>query len=88
MNDPLHHDRFIQFVLDVQCKEHGNGHSRASKVPVYLRLVTGFINNLCQLMDAEGIKKKLRSLESLHGCKKNKMAVNAPTGRSTHVCWL
>ncbi|KAI3468492.1 hypothetical protein Pfo_025155 [Paulownia fortunei] len=54
-----------QLVQDVHCREHGNGLSGTSYIPVYVRLATGLINNFCQLMDPEGIKEELQHLKSL-----------------------
>ncbi|KAL0393805.1 UNVERIFIED_CONTAM: Beta-amylase 8 [Sesamum latifolium] len=55
-----------QLVQDVHCREHGNGLSGTSYIPVYVRLATGLINNFCQLMDTEGIKEELQHLKALH----------------------
>ncbi|XP_042034735.1 beta-amylase 8-like isoform X2 [Salvia splendens] len=53
-------------VQDVHCREHGNGLTETSYIPVYVKLATGLISNFCQLMDPEGVKVELQHLRSLN----------------------
>ncbi|CAA2984505.1 beta-amylase 8 [Olea europaea subsp. europaea] len=54
-----------QIVQDIHCGEHRSGFQGTFYVPVYVRLATGLINNICQLVDPEGIKDELQHLKSL-----------------------
>ncbi|XP_073139015.1 beta-amylase 8 isoform X1 [Henckelia pumila] len=54
-----------KLVQEIVYKEHGNGLSGNSFIPVYVKLSTGLINNYCQLMDPEGIKEEIHYLKSL-----------------------
>ncbi|XP_073055477.1 beta-amylase 8 isoform X2 [Primulina eburnea] len=60
-----HNNAATVLVQEVVYKEHGNGPSGTSFIPVYVKLSTGLINNYCQLMDPEGIKEEIHYLKSL-----------------------
>ncbi|XP_073139020.1 beta-amylase 8 isoform X2 [Henckelia pumila] len=60
-----HNNAATLLVQEIVYKEHGNGLSGNSFIPVYVKLSTGLINNYCQLMDPEGIKEEIHYLKSL-----------------------
>ncbi|XP_075522630.1 beta-amylase 8 isoform X2 [Primulina tabacum] len=60
-----HNNAATVLVQEIVYKEHGNGPSGTSFIPVYVKLSTGLINNYCQLMDPEGIKEEIHYLKSL-----------------------
>ncbi|KAF5735145.1 hypothetical protein HS088_TW15G00645 [Tripterygium wilfordii] len=55
-----------QLIQDCRPGDHENDFCSTPYVPVYVTLATGFINNFCQLVDAEGVRRELNNLKSLN----------------------
>lgn len=54
-----------QLIQDVHSGMHQNDFTENSRVPVYVMLANGFINNCCQLIDPQGVRQELSHMKSL-----------------------
>lgn len=55
-----------QLMQDIRSGEHENDFTGTPKVPVYVKLPIGVINNFCQLIDPEGVRQEVGHLKSLN----------------------
>lgn len=55
-----------QLMQDIHAGVHENDFTGTPKVPVYVKLPTGIINNFCQLVDPEGVRQEVSHLQSLN----------------------
>ncbi|XP_059442304.1 beta-amylase 8 [Corylus avellana] len=55
-----------QLMQDIRSGEHESDFTGTPKIPVYVKISTGVINNFCQLIDPEGVRQEVNHLKSLN----------------------